>query len=275
MLRVSSTGTAAAGLGAGLLFSLETATASTMQNAAQIAAVWVDATNATRGAKLRLSAFDTSIRTGIEIEASGTAAMIGFLGATPIVRPVNTVAIDTLLVNLGLRATGGTANFATDIEGKADAYFTGAGTGLPYGGVYGENVAYDLVMAAQDTDYQILGFATAADNNLVTVSVANSDLTITKTGVYLVGWNAAAHSHAANDYSIFIKINNGATAKVNTKAHFDSTVGDKLFHVGNSAICSFTANDTVELWAHRNDGLAVSKTITFDHVNMHVTMIGG
>ena len=130
-------------------------------------------------------------------------------------------------------------------------------------------------MGGRDADYQIVGFATAADSNLVTVSVANDDLTPLKTGVYLVGWNAAVHSHAANDYVIFVKINNGATAKVNTKAHFDSSVGDKTAHVGASAIVSFTANDTVELWAHRNDGGAVSKTLTFDHVNLHITQIGG
>lgn len=41
----------------------------------------------------------------------GTTA--GFFGTAPITKPINTVAIDTLLVNLGLRFSGGVANFDT------------------------------------------------------------------------------------------------------------------------------------------------------------------
>jgi len=85
-LETQSTGTAANGLGAGLLFSIETATASTMQTGGLISASWVDSTNATRKAKLSLSAYDTASRLGIEIEASGTAAKIGFFGGTTAVQ---------------------------------------------------------------------------------------------------------------------------------------------------------------------------------------------
>lgn len=46
---------------------------------------------------------------------TATTQKIGFWNATPIVQPANTVAIDTLLVNTGLRATGGDANFDTAI----------------------------------------------------------------------------------------------------------------------------------------------------------------
>lgn len=44
-----------------------------------------------------------------------TTQKISFYGVTPIVQPINTVAIDTLLVNLGLRATGANANFDTAV----------------------------------------------------------------------------------------------------------------------------------------------------------------
>ncbi len=44
------------------------------------------------------------------------SAKLSFFAATPIVREANTVAIDTLLVDYGLRASGGTANFATAIS---------------------------------------------------------------------------------------------------------------------------------------------------------------
>jgi hypothetical protein len=62
----------------------------------------------------------------------GTAATqkLGFYGAAPVVQPANTVAIDTLLGNLGLRATGGTANFAGNISAPnlGGAAFLNVGT---------------------------------------------------------------------------------------------------------------------------------------------------
>jgi hypothetical protein len=85
-LEAQSTGTAANGFGAGLLLSAETATGGTMQTQAQVAASWIDATNATRKAKLSLSAYDTAARLGLEIEASGAAAKLAFYGGTTVVR---------------------------------------------------------------------------------------------------------------------------------------------------------------------------------------------
>ena len=43
---------------------------------------------------------------------TATTQKIAFYNSTPIAQPANSVAIDTALVNLGLRASGGTANFA-------------------------------------------------------------------------------------------------------------------------------------------------------------------
>jgi hypothetical protein len=52
--------------------------------------------------------------TGTKIGTT-TTQKLSFWNATPIVQPANTVAIDTLLVNTGLRASGGSANFDTKI----------------------------------------------------------------------------------------------------------------------------------------------------------------
>lgn len=57
----------------------------------------------------------TGTTTGSKI--FNTAAQKGALwGATPIVQPISSTAIDTLLVNTGIRASGGLANFDTDIK---------------------------------------------------------------------------------------------------------------------------------------------------------------
>jgi hypothetical protein len=121
-LETQSTGTAAAGLGAGLLYSLESATASTMQSAAQIAAVWVDATNATRKAKLQLSAFDTAVRLGLEVEATGTIAKITTWGDTYIGQQTNCIKIDAN----GELTLMGTATVFDDVYIGAHSLHAGA-----------------------------------------------------------------------------------------------------------------------------------------------------
>jgi hypothetical protein len=75
----------AAGFGGGISLYAETATDATNQQQAQIVAVWTDATNATRKAKLQLSAYDTAERLGIEVSADGTYPIITTYGGQ--VRP--------------------------------------------------------------------------------------------------------------------------------------------------------------------------------------------
>ncbi|NLH78231.1 MAG: hypothetical protein GX465_14460 [Acidobacteria bacterium] len=84
-IRHSSSGTPAAGFGAGLIFGLESSTTEN-QRAARIQAIWTESTHATRKAALILTAYDTAEREAIRIGANGSAATIGFLGATPSAR---------------------------------------------------------------------------------------------------------------------------------------------------------------------------------------------
>jgi hypothetical protein len=84
---VSTAATGSAnGFGTGFSWYAETATDGTNQLQGTINTSWIDATNASRKAKMSLSAYDTAARLGIEIEASGTAAMIAFYGGTTVVR---------------------------------------------------------------------------------------------------------------------------------------------------------------------------------------------
>jgi hypothetical protein len=81
-----STATPAGGFGISLDFDLHSDN-NTSRAAADIIASWVTAADATRKARLRLRAYDTTDREGLRIEASGTVAMIGFLGAAAVARP--------------------------------------------------------------------------------------------------------------------------------------------------------------------------------------------
>ena len=81
-VRHSSSGTPAAGFGVALIFALESTTTEN-QRAGRVYAVWSEATHATRKAQVVFTAYDTAEREGIRIGANGSAATIGFLGATP------------------------------------------------------------------------------------------------------------------------------------------------------------------------------------------------
>jgi hypothetical protein len=106
----NSSGTPAAGFGADVAFNLNSSTTDDT-NAALIRTTWVTATHASRAARQRFFVYDTVARTVLTLEASGSAAMIGFLGAAAVVRPTVTGAkagnaaltsVLTALANLGL-----------------------------------------------------------------------------------------------------------------------------------------------------------------------------
>lgn len=80
-----STGTAAAGFGGALLMNLESSTTAA-QNAALMSFEWVVATHASRTARVKHVVYDTAAREYLRGEASGSAAMIGFLGTAAVVK---------------------------------------------------------------------------------------------------------------------------------------------------------------------------------------------
>lgn len=82
--RASGAGVAA-GFGIGIAFNLESSTTQD-QGAAYLSAEWVVATHASRTARTKLSVYDTAAREVLRGEASGSAAMIGFLGANAAIR---------------------------------------------------------------------------------------------------------------------------------------------------------------------------------------------
>lgn len=93
-VRHRSSNTPAVGFGVALVLYLNSSTTAD-QNACRIYAVWSEATHATRKAQVVFTAYDTSEREAIRIGANGSAATIGFLGATPSARLVHVADAST------------------------------------------------------------------------------------------------------------------------------------------------------------------------------------
>lgn len=119
-LEADTTGTAAAGLGVGFTLSAEATGATEDQDQVRLRSAWDVATVGSRRARGTLSAFDASgERDALIWAASGSAAQIGFLGATPVSRQ-NTTGT----------ATGFTAGAGTNVTDQST--FTGGSGSTAY-----------------------------------------------------------------------------------------------------------------------------------------------
>jgi hypothetical protein len=85
MLGLTALGSGAIGDGGSILMSGKSSTTAA-QNMGMIEWLWNDATHAIRKADVVLSAYDTVKREAIRARGSGSAAMLGFYGGTPVVR---------------------------------------------------------------------------------------------------------------------------------------------------------------------------------------------
>jgi len=101
---------------------------------------------------------------------TSTTQKIGFWNATPIVQPTASTAIDTLLTNTGLRATGGNANFATPIT--ASRAFISSSNGTVSGSsltVYGSGSAQP-VFTVQGSQGELFSITDSLSGSLFSVN---------------------------------------------------------------------------------------------------------
>jgi len=145
---------------------------------------------------------------------------------------------------------------------------------LYYAEIYAVNAASDMALALQDTWYQITAFANDGVSNGSTPDHTNDHITISETGKYIVSLAISSHAQQSNHYKYMVKTNNGANDYENLTVTRTLPVAGAVGSAMAKGICSLTANDTVEVWTCRSDGGAVSKTLTIEHINLNLIMIG-
>jgi hypothetical protein len=137
---------------------------------------------------------------------------------------------------------------------------------------HGEEV--DIALAAQDTFYQITGFTTNGSYHASTPDYKENHITIDTSGKYFVFIGLACHSHASNIYDFHIQKNNGATEIEEVTLHFTTATAGRVVNGYAADYISLTKDDTIEVWAKRTNGGAVTKTITIDQINIGVLRVG-
>ena len=147
--------------------------------------------------------------------------------------------------------------------------------GMAYGGMHYHGAGFNIVLAAQNTFYQILGFDTNGVSNNTTPDNGNDHIILLNKGIYLVTCSISARSVGSNDYIFAIRVNNGDTLYEHLQIHRTTNVASSVGAATISGFGSFSANDTVEVWVQRTDGAAVSKTITLEHITLSVLQVGG
>lgn len=145
---------------------------------------------------------------------------------------------------------------------------------LNYGEIYAVDAASNIVLASQDTWVQITSFDINGISNGATPDHTNDHITVSETGKYIVSVAISSHSTQSNDYEYKVKTNNGTTDYDNLTVRRTLPVANATGSAMAKGIVSLTANDTVEVWVQRLDGGAVEKTLTVEHINFNLILIG-
>ncbi len=182
---------------------------------------------------------------------------------------VNMLFLDANGNTDGTLYLGGSTN-GVQIDKGGDIYFIGTGAGLPYGSMYGVEIAQVQASAAQNTWYVVNDTdITDGPTNLVTGDGAGK-LTVTKAGTYHISWDMTFEVNANNKHILGGIAING-TAQVPGQSHTESITNQELVLSGH-AILALTAAQYVQVCFRTTD--TGTPTISIDDVNLTLFMVG-
>ena len=121
---------------------------------------------------------------------------------------------------------------------------------------------------------QVTGFDTNGPSSGAIPDHTNDHITISKAGDYGIGFHTTARSAQSNNNELEVLLNNGVD-DTTIHAHRTTSTASRLSAASSFDIITLAKNDTVELWLVRNDGGAVARTLTFEHVGLVLHKVGG
>lgn len=198
---------------------------------------------------------------------AGDDVSIKFDGSDMIIASENVTANDELLIK---------SFDAVVID--SDTYWTGAGSGLPYGEIYAAdaNNTLTITTTGKANKVQITSFTANGVSNLMTPDHTNDHITITKAGVYKCNMSMHLESvggGGADNYGYSVYKNNGATEFANLHGQRDlSGGGGDEGSVSVSGLIDLAVNDTIEVWIWNNTN---ADNIIIDDINLSLVQVGG
>jgi hypothetical protein len=232
-----SSGTPDVGLGTGLMLNINSTTTAD-QNALRLTAEWVVATHASRTARAKFQVYDTAAREALRLEASGSAAMLGFLGASAVAKQTVT----------GFRAGAGaaTASFLTAVANFG--FITDSSTaGGPGCRVYNSGA----ITIANNTTTALTFDTERYDTDAMHSTSSNtSRITATTAGKYMIGGCVRFVSNSTGARYLFVVLN-GTTNIVASSMAADANHYPDL---NVSTVYDLAANDYIELAVNQSSG---------------------
>lgn len=157
---------------------------------------------------------------------------------------------------------------ATETDG--DSYWVGSGTGLPYGSMYGDNIAQTVTVSATDTYYEIGAGILGGSENLCTFQ-NSKEIKVSIAGKYLVTYSLAVNTASANQ-EVESEVMVNGTAQSNTSNHTNLITANKPMGLVGTGILTLAVDDLVSLSVSNHTSTA---NIVVDHVNLTLMQIGG
>ena len=159
-----------------------------------------------------------------------------------------------------------------NIDSGGDTYWVGSGSGLPYGGAYGNEIAWTQTSAVQNTWYLISDTdMTDMELNLVTHD-GSGKLTVTKAGRYMVHFTSSVESSLTNKHVQLGISKNGASPAYPIN-HFEIITANTQLELSGNAIINCAANDTLEVAIRTTD--TGTPDLSVDHLNITLVQVGG
>lgn len=162
------------------------------------------------------------------------------------------------------------------VEPDADTYWVGAGTGLPYGSFWGNELGF-VSAGGTGTFFEISDASITVGQTNLTTFQNNQELAVAKAGVYQVVWSMSVKATGANKHivgGIGVDVPGGADALViqNDGRNHAVSTGNAEFGIAGTAILDLAASSEVGLMAtNETDGT----NVTVEHVSLSIIQIGG
>jgi hypothetical protein len=155
----------------------------------------------------------------------------------------------------------------------ADVYFEGgAGSGLPYGSCWGNEIAWQQTNAAQNTWYKISDTdMTDGQLNLVAHD-GSGKLTVTKAGRYLINYSVTLECSALNKH-VQTGISVNGTVGNDGIQHYEVATPNAELTIASTAIISLAASGYIEIAVRTTD--TGTPNLLVDHLNISILQVGG
>ena len=182
---------------------------------------------------------------------------------------------DLFYVDAGTELTtigGKTLGLAIAKDG--DTFWTGDGSGLPYGSFSSADTDINWTQAAavQNTWYDISDADIATGQlNLVTHD-GSGQLTVTKAGRYLINYSVAFETDAGNTH-IETAINVTGTEATNGMGHVEAVSSNAEHTISSTAILDLATNATIHLAIRTTDN--TTPDITVEFIDLTLIQVGG